>query len=113
MGLSDINLAMSEITAAANPAAEVLFGAGEDPEMDGRAQVILIATGIHETPREPIVVQSLFGVPIPPKEEQQGEADDDKDELGESSGPLDLPAFLRRRDLFESQSDQDTPWQND
>jgi cell division protein FtsZ len=107
MGLSDINLAMSEISAAANPAADVLFGAGEDPEMDGRAQVILIATGIHETPREPIVVQSLFGVPIPAKTE--GETDPDiPDESDEPPDPLDVPAFLRRRDLFDSQSDQET-----
>jgi cell division protein FtsZ len=113
MGLADINQAMSEIIAAANPAADVLFGAGEDPEMDERAQVILIATGIHETPREPIVVQSLFGVPMPSKQDQESDPGDVEDESQDPSSPLDLPAFLRRRDLFDNQPDQDMPWASD
>jgi cell division GTPase FtsZ len=112
MGLADINQAMSEIIGASNPAADVLFGASEDPEMDGRAQVILIATGIHETPREPIVVQSLFGVPLPDKHEQDP-ADDEQDEPENPADPWDMPAFLRRRDLFGSEPDEDTPWAND
>jgi cell division protein FtsZ len=112
MGLADINQAMSEIIGASNPAADVLFGASEDPEMDGRAQVILIATGIHETPREPIVVQSLFGVPLPAKQEQDP-ADDEQDEPENPADPWDMPAFLRRRDLFGSEPDEDTPWAND
>jgi cell division protein FtsZ len=110
MGLADINQAMTEIIAAANPAADVLFGATEDPEMDERAQVILIATGIHETPREPIVVQSLFGVPLPSKQEQQSDPQAADDEPQDPGSPLDVPAFLRRRDLFDSQPDEDTPW---
>lgn len=107
MGLADINVAMSEIIACANPAADVLFGASDDPEMDGRAQVILIATGIHETPREPIVVQSLFGVPLPAKPGQEPQAGPNQTDLRDPASVLDVPAFLRRRDLFGSQSDQD------
>ena len=113
MGLADINLAMSEIIAAANPAADVLFGASEDPEMDGRAQVILIATGIHERPREPIVVQSLFGVPAPAQENHPSPGEDDRVDADEPPNPLDVPAFLRRRNLFDSESEQDTSWAND
>jgi cell division protein FtsZ len=113
MGLVDINLAMSEIIAAANPAADVLFGASEDSEMDGRAQVILIATGIHETPREPIVVQSLFGVPLPAHENQASDDKNDQMDPDVPPNPLDVPAFLRRRNLFDSESEQDTSWAND
>jgi cell division protein FtsZ len=113
MGLVDINLAMSEIIAAANPAADVLFGASEDSEMDGRAQVILIATGIHETPREPIVVQSLFGVPLPAHENQASDDQDDQMDPDVPPNSLDVPAFLRRRNLFDSESEQDPSWAND
>jgi cell division protein FtsZ len=113
MGLADINQAMSEVIGAANPAADVLFGASEDPEMDERAQVILIATGIHETPREPIVVQSLFGVPLPAKQEQESSPEDTEDDHPDPESPLDVPAFLRRRDLFDSQPDQDGSWASD
>jgi cell division protein FtsZ len=113
MGLADINQAMSEIIAAANPAADVLFGASEDPEINERAQVILIATGIHETPREPIVVQSLFGVPLPSKQDQESDSGDMEDEPQDPENPLDVPAFLRRRDLFDSQPDEDAPWASD
>jgi cell division protein FtsZ len=113
MGLADINQAMSEVIGAANPAADVLFGASEDPEMDERAQVILIATGIHETPREPIVVQSLFGVPLPAKQEQESSPEDTEDDHPDPESPLYVPAFLRRRDLFDSQPDQDGSWASD
>jgi cell division protein FtsZ len=113
MKLADINQAMSEIIGAANPAADVLFGASEDPDMDERAQVILIATGIHETPREPIVVESLFGVQLPSKQDEESEPEDPQDGPSDPDSPLDVPAFLRRRDLFDSQPGQDTAWASD
>lgn len=98
MGLMAVNQAMSTITAAANPGADVLFGASEDPEMEGRSQVILIATGIKERQADAIVVKSLFGVPLP-----ASESDEEPEMSGKGAGdPLDIPAFMRRRELFAS-----------
>jgi cell division protein FtsZ len=100
LGLVAVNQAMSTIVAAANPAADVLFGASEDPEMEGRAQVILIATGIKDLPPESIVVKSLFGVPLPASESEEQPEEPEKG----ASDPLDIPAFMRRRELFAGAS---------
>jgi len=101
MGLADVNQAMCQITKAADPAAEVLFGASEDLEMEGQAQVILIATGIRDSGREPIVVESLFGVPLPANETLE---ESEEEIPAVKSESLDVPAFIRRRELFSSQS---------
>ncbi len=98
MGLMAVNEAMATLTTAANPGADVLFGASEDPEMTGRAQVILIATGIKESQSEAIVVQSLFGVPLPASEREEQAQTSEKG----ATDPLDIPAFMRRRELFAS-----------
>ncbi len=45
LSLHEVSLAAAEITQAA-PSAEVIFGATVDPSMAGRAQVILVATGL-------------------------------------------------------------------
>jgi cell division protein FtsZ len=97
MGLMEVDQAMTEIIQSANPAAEVLFGASEDPTMEGRAQVILISTGIRDTVSEPIVVQSLFGVPTPAPKETDPQI---PAETSEAKDTLDIPAFMRRRELF-------------
>ncbi len=104
LGLVAVNEAMSSIIAASNPAADVLFGASEDPEMEGRAQVILIATGIKELPPESIVVKSLFGVPLPASEAEEEPKKSEKKSEKSATDPLDVPAFMRRRELFASAS---------
>lgn len=96
MGLADIDEAMSAIIQRAHPAVNLLFGASEDQEMGGRAQVILIATGIRDSGREPIAVQSLFGVPLPATEEDEIPQEPEPASVWES---LDVPAFMRRREL--------------
>ncbi|MBN1317475.1 MAG: hypothetical protein JXA42_18480, partial [Anaerolineales bacterium] len=94
MELAAINTAVSGIVNAVHPSAEVLFGASEDLEMRGRAQVILIAAGIYEKPRQAIAVHSLFGVPAPVEDEEV-----DNFEFVHSLSTLDIPAFLRNREL--------------
>lgn len=94
MELAAINTAVSNIVNSVHPSADVLFGASEDPEMLGRAQVILIAAGVYEKPREAIAVQSLFGVPAPNSVEE-----DDDFGIYHDPNSLDIPAFLRNRDL--------------
>jgi len=106
LGLLEIHQAMSHIVQAANPAADVLFGANEDPDMEGRAQVILIATGIQELNREPIQVHSLFGVPVPAPDAQTPKPTPSP---AAAMDALDLPAFMRRRTLFASGAVERTP----
>ena len=101
LGLVEVNQAMLQVTQAAHPNAEVLFGVTEDPEMQGRVQVILIATGIKDEVPDGIVVQSLFGVPTPDETERQRVATPVN---GDDS--LDVPAFIRRRQLFAQQPDE-------
>ena len=110
LGLMEVNRAMTTIAQAANPAADVLFGASEEPEMEGRAQVILIATGIKEAACGPIVVQSLFGVPTPDPELEEGVEERvagpagervDRLAVSEASDSLDVPAFMRRRNFLK------------
>jgi cell division protein FtsZ len=91
--LQEISETMALVTQAAHPTAEVLFGASEDPEMEGKAQIILIAAGIHDQPRESIPVESLFGVPTPQEEDAFV-----TEECPAVRSILDVPAFLRRRE---------------
>jgi len=53
LSLYEVSLAAAELNAAA-PNAEVIFGATVDPSMEGRAQVILVATGL-DNPTTPAV----------------------------------------------------------
>ena len=102
MELAAVNQAVSGVVQAAHPTAEVLFGASEDSEMEGRAQVILIAAGIHGQSREAIPVQSLFGVPAPATIEEEPQPVEPAQKLDS----LDVPAFMRRRELLSFQQVQ-------
>ena len=102
LALMDVNQVMGQIVQSVNPAAEVLFGATEEPEMEGRAQVILIATGIRQGASPAIAVQSLFGVPAP--EEEEAPEEEPALEAPSQQDNLDVPAFMRRRSLFRSGS---------
>lgn len=97
LGLVEVNQAMSQIVQSASPGADVLFGASEAAEMEGRAQVIIIGTGIKDAPRDSIAVESLFGVPLPDSEQESPSPDS---RAGEGARSLDVPAFMRRRELF-------------
>lgn len=97
VGLNDVNDAMANITALANPAADVLFGASEDFELNGQTQVILMATGINANGRLPLRIKSLFGTALPIPEPIMIE-----DELPRDRGTmtnLDIPAFIREREM--------------
>jgi cell division GTPase FtsZ len=97
LGLVEVNEAMSQIIQSAGPGADVLFGASETPEMNGRAQITLIGTGIKDAVYDPVAVQSLFGVPLPDSGE---DLDPTEVQAKEALDSLDVPAFMRRRELF-------------
>ena len=56
LSLFEVSQAAQELNAAA-PQAEVIFGATVDPSMEGRTQVILVATGL-DNPTTPAVMES-------------------------------------------------------
>jgi cell division protein FtsZ len=49
LGLFEVREAIEVLTEAAHPRAEVIFGAAIDPSLNGRAELILIATGLGGT----------------------------------------------------------------
>jgi cell division protein FtsZ len=62
LSLYEVSQAAAELNTAA-PNAEVIFGATVDPSMEGRAQVILVATGL-DNPSTPAVVETDMAEPV-------------------------------------------------
>jgi len=101
--------ALNELQARANFQAEIIPGVTTTEEMENRAQVILVITGLGGTP-----VQNTFnlqaGNPVPVENtvvpamqditaQESTQSMPELEEVGASSpyGNLDLPAFMRRR----------------
>jgi cell division protein FtsZ len=90
--LYEVGHAVTELRTNLAPDAEIILGATTEPEMDGRAQVILIVTGIGGRPIASIVEPHAEEVsdalaPVTMHAAQVPSVETD----------LDLPAFLRRR----------------
>jgi cell division protein FtsZ len=109
MGLLEISQAVSLITEAASPQAEIVFGATIDPTKKGHAQVILIATGVGSQPTS--AGDGLWAAVPVAKTEQAAAAAQPEAALVEAGPPsiqrnaaardeLDEPAFLRRRRML-------------
>ncbi len=90
--LHEVGHAVTDLRASLAPDAEIILGATTEPEMEGRAQVILIVTGIGGRPLasiiQPEVVKASEALaPVTLHTTQPPSVETD----------LDLPAFLRRR----------------
>jgi cell division protein FtsZ len=118
--LYEVSRAVEEITCAA-PQAEVVFGATIDPLMNGRAQVILVATGLGNAPapeathtteeaiptpfvatpivEEPHLAEALFNQALvaPNPLAQPWVVADTPLPAANDLNNLDVPAFLRKR----------------
>src|SRR5690606_19260632 len=62
LSLFEVSQAAAEVTSAA-PAAEVIFGATIDPVMEGRTQVILVATGLEHQAMKALKPDLVFRRP--------------------------------------------------
>ncbi len=85
--LHEVGEAVTTMRQSLSPDADLVLGATTEPNLEGRAQVILIVTGIGGRP-----VGGLY--------EAEPAAHADRDEAAETDRvavDLDLPAFLRRR----------------
>lgn len=97
--LPEVKDAVEIVGRAMAPDAEIIFGAGVDPNMAGRAQVTLIAVGMPESGGVP------QPVPVFRKGADRKQAPDwvvaGSDEAASSpflvESDLDVPAFIRRR----------------
>jgi cell division protein FtsZ len=81
--LFEIGESVNELRETLSPNAEVILGASTEDAMVGRAQVILIVTGIGGRPINSAVTSNLHGSTI--------------DENGDFPEDLDLPTFIRKR----------------
>ncbi len=89
LGLFEVNEAAEVISQAADPEANIIFGAVIDEELDDEVRVTVIATGFDHLP---------FGRDKKPKREKEEEEKEDEMEVKTfEEDDLDIPAFLRRK----------------
>lgn len=86
--LFEVGDAVSQLHNSMNDQSDVILGASTDPSMNGRAQAILIVTGIGGRPLPAASPSTTRAA----ESEAEGSA-----ELDASAVDLDLPTFLRRR----------------
>lgn len=95
LSLAEVREAVELIAQAVSPDAEIVFGTGVDPHLEGRAQVTLIAVGMEAPPSgEPLSVAKI-SEPVPgwldgPPRREEGIP-------FQTESDLDIPAFIRRR----------------
>jgi cell division protein FtsZ len=84
--LFEVGEAVTKLRESLSPDADVILGASTEPAMNGRAQVILIFTGVG-------------GRAVPQRAAEIVEAHNTEKEAATAleSDDLDLPTFLRRR----------------
>jgi cell division protein FtsZ len=87
MTLFEIGEAVNELRQSLSPNADVILGATTEPAMVGRAQVILIITGIGGRPVRRMVNASAEVL----------DSSETIVDLGKEFDELDLPTFLRKR----------------
>jgi len=114
--LYEVSEVLNELHARVGDQAEIVFGVSHDERMTGRAQVILVITGLGAPTLEevmPGIVRRIDqATGLEPQPELQAVVEETKDEFVEQMQPLqavpagvphsapdnlDIPAFLRRR----------------
>src|SRR5690606_2417957 len=88
MAMYEIDEAARVITEAADPEANVIFGAVVDEAMQGEIKLTVIATGFDENYGQ--ARKAEHRPAIKPVEDREREPEDDRDEL-------DVPAFIRKK----------------
>jgi cell division protein FtsZ len=88
LAIHEVNEAAVVVQKAADPDANIIFGAVIDERMDGEVRITVIATGFEAKPQEVDEAEpaAVGASPTPQREGGRFSLDD-----------LDIPAFLRRR----------------
>lgn len=112
LGLLEINEAAYLVQQAADPEANIIFGAGIDENLGDQVRVTVIATGFDKMSKKPMTAKifeksqsNMFGAKTEPEDaEPENEEKNEGPELpswvkqegSNSSDNLDIPTFLRR-----------------
>ncbi len=102
MGLLEIEEAANLIRQAADPDANIFFGADTDDSLEDEVHITVIATGFDDAARpRPVVREEIDetgdseeGVFVDVKPEKRGPSLGD---MSEGGSDLDIPPFLRRK----------------
>ncbi|HLJ62417.1 MAG TPA: cell division protein FtsZ [bacterium] len=87
LGMLEINEAAQVVQQAADPEANIIFGAVLDEHLDGKIQITVIATGFEGPRRTADLAEGMAeAADAPPRETTRVGLED-----------LDIPAFLRKR----------------
>lgn len=97
LSLVEVSQAIEIITRAARPEANIIFGTTLDPRMEGRAQVILVATGITEAAEVVPLRQERVSQEVARQDAGETPAADVGLPSWGNEDSWDIPAFLRRR----------------
>ncbi|MDR3572480.1 MAG: cell division protein FtsZ [Anaerolineaceae bacterium] len=100
----EVTEALTHLQERTNNNADIIPGVISNDCMDGRAQVILVITGLGATPlensmpsRKPQQVVAQVAAPCPAPQPVPAAQPLPQMELAAASGDLDIPAFMRRR----------------
>jgi cell division protein FtsZ len=99
LGLFEVREAVTVLSSAARPDAEIMFGATIDPQMEGRAELILVATGVGGTAVEmpARAVPAAAPAPESPRQHEPVRAVRQTIALPPfERDDLDIPAYVRR-----------------
>ena len=112
LALWEVNEAAEIINKAADPDANIIFGAVIDPRLEGEILITLIATGFGEQSRKPIRLPTITTEDVPqrPIVQNSRESMPLRPAMGDGRPPappvnrrlpdsdnIDIPTFLRRR----------------
>lgn len=106
LSLFEVSEALNHIQSQTTAQTEIVMGVTYDENMDGRAQVILVATGLGATPLEDVLPGLESSIQKPADEVVEHHTEPEPAEAmplemtGGGIKDLDMPAFLRRRTRY-------------
>lgn len=101
--LSEIHEALNYLHENTNPDTEIVMGVNNDPKFDDRVQIILVITGLGTHTLEE-TMSGVYVRKIEPRVPQESYQLNSDLEAYAAVDNLDLPAFLRRRSGYSSQT---------
>ena len=91
--MSEVDEAAKIIAAAADPDANIIFGATVDESMHDQIKITVIATGFDQTRQR----LTQFMVPEKKAEEVSAAETPKEEPIGDEEDVFEIPAFLRQR----------------
>ena len=111
IGLEDIDVASSMITASAAPDANVIWGVIFDPDLEDNMKITIIATGFEKKAEEAPADAPAAGKPAAPAEESEKKNDDEVSEE-DSQPPISDDEFNEIINMLKKNRKADAAKQN-